>query len=384
MAAGPGSGFGDAAAAYISGLRAAGIPVTWTPMGYASTWGDPNRLSPLTRPETPGIRHADIANLPIDYDVLVMHGPPLWHEGWARQEPQTTLVACTAWEPDHIPPDRVELLNRYDAVLVPSRFNRDVFLDCGVTVPVSVVPHIARHPEPGPPLHIPGLGPDTFVFYVIGPWITRKAMADTISAYLEAFSGSDDVMLVVKTTPEDHIVLGRQPTGKHPAGTHEHRTWHSVVALRAGRPDPPKMHLSVGRWPQSAIDALHARADCLVCLSRAEGWGLTAFDAGIHGNPVVITGWGGSLEFLPADYPYLIDYDLVPTDHDSPDDWIEVAPDRRWAKARPEHAIDLLRQVRAQPDLAKKWGSRLRQHIVPRYSSTDITQKLLTALHVQR
>jgi glycosyltransferase involved in cell wall biosynthesis len=112
----------------------------------------------------------------------------------------------------------------------------------------------------------------------------------------------------------------------------------------------------VQHWPQSAIDALHARADCFVSLSRGEGWGLTAFDAGIAGTPVVITGWGGSPEFLPDGYPYLVDFDLVPTDSDPKDDWIDVAPDRRWARARREHAVELLRAIVREPDVAKSWA----------------------------
>jgi glycosyltransferase involved in cell wall biosynthesis len=372
LAEGPGSGFGDAAEAYIGALRDARVPVSWTPLGHGSwTWGDPTQRAPLDRPDVPDARHADIVGRRIGYDVLVVHAPPLWHAGWRREERGIKIIACTTWEPDRVPAGTVELLNRYHAVVVPSRFNRDVLVSSGVRVPVRVVPHIARRPRPGPALALPGVGADTTVFVVIAPWITRKALAETIGAYLDAFVAGDDVLLVVKTTAEDHLALGAGVAGQ---------TWHSLVRLLAGRHDPPLVHLCVGRWSQEDIDSLHARADCFVSLSRGEGWGLTAFDAGVAGTPVVITGWGGSLEFLPDGYPYLVDYDLVPTDTDPPDDWIDLAPDRRWARARREHAVELLRQIRADPDAARAWGNRLQRHIVRNYSAPALTPQLLAAL----
>jgi glycosyltransferase involved in cell wall biosynthesis len=367
-----GSGFGDACEAYLSALRAADVPVTWTPLGHGSwAWGDPSQRAPIDRPEVPDAVHADLVGRPVDYDVVVVHAPPLWHEGWRDEEPGRWIVACTAWEPDVVPADRVELLNRYDAVLVPSRFNRDVLVASGVRVPVRAVPHIARRPDPGEPLELPGAGPGTTVFVVIGPWITRKALADTISAYLDAFTADDDVLLVVKTTPEDHIAMGagvRRTTGQ------------TLARMLVQRRDAPRVHLAVRHWPPKAIDALHARADCFVSLSRGEGWGLTAFDAGIAGTPVVVTGWGGTPEFLPEGYPYLVDFDLVPTDSDPKDDWIDVAPDRRWARARRQHAVELLRTVHRQPDVARAWGARLREHIVTTYSPDTVTPLLLDAL----
>jgi hypothetical protein len=368
----PGDGFGDAATEYISALRAAGVPVTWTPLGDGSwAWGDPSRRAPLENAQVPSARHADLVGLEIDYDVLVVHSPPIWHAGWPEEEPGRRIVAFTAWEPDAVPADRVDLLNRYDAVLVPSRFNRDVLIASGVRVPVRAVPHIARRPVPGPPPELPGAGPETTVFAVLGTWTTRKALADTITAYLDAFTARDDVLLVVKTTPEDHIALG--------AGIYR-ETWESLARLLVRYRDAPRVHLAVQHWPQPAIDALHARADCFVNLSRSEGWGLPTFDAGIAGTPVVVTGWGGSPEFLPADYPYLVDFDLVPTDSDPKDDWIDVAPDRRWARARRDHAVDLLRTIHREPERAKAWGVRLQDHIVRTYSAQRVTPLLLAAL----
>jgi hypothetical protein len=77
---------------------------------------------------------------------------------------------------DRLPGDRVVTFNRYDRVLVPSQFNATVFERSGVEPPVLVVPHIAR------PLGRSSQQPkrsDTFVFYLIAAWTSRKAILDS-------------------------------------------------------------------------------------------------------------------------------------------------------------------------------------------------------------
>ncbi len=86
-------------------------------------------------------------------------------------------------------------------------------------------------------------------------------------------------------------------------------TWYTLAHALAGRADLPRIVLSTRGLDRAGIDALHAAGDCFVSLSRGEGWGLGAFDAGSHGHPIVVTGWGGTLDMLPTGYPYCVDYE---------------------------------------------------------------------------
>ena len=140
---GPPSGYGTASEAYLRGLRAAGIPVCWTPLGWPSTvWGAP--VGPLADPDLDGATHADIANRPVEHDTVVVHAPPFWHERMAQESEGRLLVAFTTWETDRLPPDWLDILGRFDRVVVPSEFNAEVFASSGLSVPIAVVPHIAR------------------------------------------------------------------------------------------------------------------------------------------------------------------------------------------------------------------------------------------------
>ena len=126
---------------------------------------------------------------------------------------------------------------------------------------------------------------------------------------------------------------------------------------------------------------MHDRGDCFVSLSRAEGWGLGAFDAGGRGNPIVVTGWGGTLDTLPAGYPYVVEYDLAPTTLDEPDDWWSPLPGERWARARVAHASALLRRIFEHRAEAGDWGCALRSHIHANFGEAHVTRRLLDAIY---
>ena len=364
----PGSGYGDASEAYISGLRAARVPVTWTPLGWPSrSWAAP--YGPVNDADLGDAPHRDIACRELDHDTVVVCSTPLWHRQLAVESDGRLLAAYTTWETDRLPVDRVRVLNRYDRVLVPSRFNAEVFEASGVAGPVVPVPHIAR------PVHAPDIEAEPaidakFMFYVLATWSTRKAIPDAVAAFLTAFTASDDVVLMIHTTPHDKIAASRP-------------TWLTLADALAGRREAPEITLSTRALTRAEVDGLHARGDCFVLLSRGEGWGLGAFDAAAHGNPVVVTGWGGTPEFLPEDYPYLVDYDLVPTITEAPDAWWRPQRGERWAKARIEHAASLLRHIFEHADEARSWGSALQSSVTTAFAADQVTGRLLDALEAR-
>jgi glycosyltransferase involved in cell wall biosynthesis len=379
LSVGPGSGYGDASEAYLSGLRAGGsVPVSWTPMGWESNrWGRP--FGPRPDPDLAAVVHRDIANLSIEHDTVVVSSPPIWNEELALETAGKRLVAYTTWETDRLATELVQTLERYELVLVPSSFNRDTFISSGLTAPVRVVPHIAA-PVPTPDAPVDPAPARPFVFYVIATWSTRKAILDAVDAFAAAFGADDDVVLVIHTTPEDHIARARLARGAQPSSGHADKSWFTLARALAGRPDPPRVVLSTRWLDRSGVEALHARGDCYMSLSRGEGWGLGAFDAGAHGNPVLVTGWGGTLDFLPSGYPYLVEYDLVPTASEEPDDWWCPRHGERWARARVDHAAALLRHVFEHPAQAREWGRMLRSAIHTGFDSAQVTRRLLDAL----
>ena len=76
------------------------------------------------------------------------------------------------------------------------------------------------------------------------------------------------------------------------------------------------------------------------------GLGTGSFDAASFGNPSIVTGWGGHLDYLGSDYPYLVDYELVQTSSDKPDAFgFPQSDDAYWARAQqgPRERVNALR-----------------------------------------
>jgi glycosyltransferase involved in cell wall biosynthesis len=344
---------------------------------FDGRWREP--LGPLDDINVDGLTHADLTTAAIEHDTVVVASPPIWNDGLEREASTgRRLVAFTTWETDRIPDGWLKILDSFDQVLVPSRFNRDTFVAAGIAPRVSVVPHIAAPVQPPP--RPARLASDPFVFYSIATWTARKAVLDTVSAFVNEFTAADDVTLVIHTTAEDHIARGRVIRGVQPWIRNRESTWFTLASALAGRADLPRIVLSTRTLDRAGIAALHAGSDCFVSLSRGEGWGLGAFDAGSHGNPVVITGWGGSLDMLPAGYPYCVDYDLTPTMLEEPDDWWSPQPGERWAKARVPHASSLLRDVFEHRVAAREWGQALQSNIHSNFDAARVTRRLLDAL----
>lgn len=295
----------------------------------------------------------DDAPTEIDNDSpTVAHLVPEYYPA-VRRAVDGALIAHTVWETDRLPKQWPALLSLVDRVVVPSRWNRDILAASGVTVPIDVVPHAACVPQHGGSLAPIGVKPDEFVFYTIGRWDQRKALFHTVRAFLDAFDGNHRVVLVVKTGK--HAAMPPPSDWPHNSALASTTGWH-VAHLMSRYRNPARVVLATGDWHDDGIAALHSRGDCFVSLSRGEGWGLGAFDACVYGNPVVATGWGGFLEYLDARHAWLVDYQLVPVDHMTPNSY---SADQKWAEPVSAHASDLLSSIAADPDSARERASPL-------------------------
>lgn len=372
----PGDGFGDAALGYVAALDALGVPVTWTPLEWPARDARARPPDPYRGPL------AHLVGRAIEHDTVVIHLPPGAHHRWLEEAEGRRTFLMTTWETDRVPVGWVAAFDDFAAVLVPSTFNERSLVASGSNALVRVVPHCARPIGTPEPARFDRIG-DRFAFYTVGTWSTRKAMPDTINAFLDAFGADDEVALVVKTSPLDQQAVARARRGPGVEGRppwRATRTWLAFAALLAGRRRVPEIHLVADQVDAREVDAIHARGDCFVSLTRSEGWGLCIADALLFANPVVVTGWGGQLDYLGDDYPLLVDYDLVSTTTDVPDDWFDPRDELRWARARHDHAVELLRWVAAHREEAAAIGAGVGARVAADFGPDDVGRRLLAAL----
>jgi hypothetical protein len=354
------TGYGIAAQRLSRAVREAGVDVELL------TWMLPNPASPGAAVTPGGAPSRAVASTP-----TVMHLVPE-HLVKMRAVATGPVVVHTVWETDQVPSGWPAILNRSQGVILPTEWNREAFIAGGVSVPIEVVPHVACKPvagDGGASLEIPE---GIVVFYMICRWDERKAPAFALQAFLDAFTADDPVALVIKTG-----ALAELPTHE-PWGQSSPRavgTDWQVLRLLRKYPRPPRIHLVVDEWGESAIAGLHTRGDCYLTLTRGEGWGIGSFDACVYGNPVIATGWSAHLEYL-AGSETLVDYELVSVAHSASGSY---EPRQRWAQPNLEHAVELLRAVAADPAAARAAAEPLRARALERFSGEVVAARFLDA-----
>lgn len=366
------SGYGEVARRQIVGLARAGVPVCWTPMRRGSPRHGSYAPDSSFRVNDPDL--GPLCQASVNHNWTLVHTIPEYFPAWALEPGGGRLAGITVWETDRLPHSWPALLNRMDRIFVPCRFNRDTFARSGLRKPVHLLPYI-RRPEVLPPRRdLPDIPSSHFVFYTINTWTARKALWLTLRAYLDTFTSRDPVTLVIKTTRDD-LTRPRLVEGWY------HSTRSAVRSILRGYPDPAAVVLMDREVPPADILDLHARGDCYLSLTRSEGWGMGAFDAASWGTPVIITGYGGQLDFLQPQAAGLVRHTLVPV-HD-PMGYPSFAPDQNWAEPDLAHARELLRAMVESPEKARDNARPIQEFIREAFNEKQVTENLIRDLERQ-
>lgn len=379
------TGYAVAAKSYIRALVDAGVALTWTPMMPGKNLSGPAPTPTWSCPKLAGAYHRVL-----DYDTVLIHTVPEYYPRWIEQERREgrKILGYTVWELERLPDHWPSILNQLDGVLVPCRWNQEVFRRSGVTVPIQVVPHLSQFtglPEPtsGDRLALrTRLGEesawrDRFIYYTVGFWSNRKAPALAVAAYLQAFEARDPVLMIVKTCAQDitrwHRSWRNGFRRRHPSAV------QTLAELKSRFPRPaPLIAITDESLSDAEMLALHELGDCFVSLARAEGWGLGAFEAARLGKPVVVTGYGGQLDFLDPALTRLVDYRMVPVHEPT---WaLHYRPSDQWAEPSVTQAAQQLRAVFEGQPAAIAQAQHSAAQIAERFSPAMVVDSLLKAL----
>jgi hypothetical protein len=383
------SGYGLAAIGYVRALVNAGVPVQWRLVRHAG-WG----FAPVAAGETlpfldQSVGDAALADLPallaatarpIAFDTTLVHTVP---EHWPGLfEPGRRNFGYAAWETSRPPQHWRTLLDSAAGVLVPSEANRAAFVAAGVRAPVRTVPHVRRHAwNAFAPDELErareqfGVAAAQTIFYSINAWDPRKALPALLRAFVHAFTAGDRVALIVKTGP-----VGYGPPPFYPKGPSAEFAQAAIDAAAAetGR-DPPSICLLPYELSGRGIDLLHALGDACVSLSHGEGWALGAFDAATQAIPVLMTGWGGQLDYLGVNWPGALPFRMaqVPVwPPERPSYW----PSQRWAEVDQDAAVRALRAFVADPAPHLAAAEVTAERIANLYAEPVIASTLLDAI----
>lgn len=205
--------------------------------------------------------------------------------------------AAFAWEVSRVPPAIVRAFEReLDGVGATSLHVKRALEASGATLPVAVVGNGVSLPpdfEALPPEALPGARRHRFLH--VGSGFPRKGVDVLLAAYFEAFSGRDDVSLILKTAPAP-----------------EQRVAELLEAARARHPDPPHVLLIDAVWPARRVAGLYKAASAYVHAARAEGFGLPVAEAMLAGLPVVASASAGLADFCTPETAWTIPFREAP------------------------------------------------------------------------
>jgi hypothetical protein len=376
-----GGGYGEAGLAYMQCLINMGVDLTWSPLIW-SRWGAvpwrllPEKMRPSKKEIEEGLEgRADLMEYfekDIAYDTVFLHSVP---EIWPKLvEADKVNIGYSVWETDNLPPHWPALLNKVDHLCVPCEFNRALFtLDQGPQV--SVVPHVVRTSSyKCTAENIQNfkrkydIADNVYIFYIIAAWEPRKAMKETLQAYMQAFDADEDVCLLIKTDKEGWVGrLGKRVSVEQ-----------LVENIVSEYPRPAKVILIAEQISELSLQLIHEIGDCFFSLTHSEGWGLGAFDAAASGNSVIITAWGGQMDYLPLDSCYHVSYKLDFIEKTA--GWVSYDKIQKWAYADIEDASMQLRYCYQNKKEAKARGLQLQSFVNSRFSTEKVSSSLLRAI----
>jgi glycosyltransferase involved in cell wall biosynthesis len=178
-----------------------------------------------------------------------------------------------------LPPEWVGALAKADATIVPSEYDRAVFARHLPRV------HVARQSsDPAVFRPLPGeraRGRQPFRFLYVGSYSFRKGVDLLLAAFLAEFS------------PQEPVELRLQCPGAGRADL----AAHLRETLARLRPDGRAQLCSQELTPEEMC-RLYNRSDCVVTLSRGEGWCMPLSEALLCGVPVIAPRSTGMVEYL--------------------------------------------------------------------------------------
>ena len=231
---------------------------------------------------------------PYDLDIaytIFMQGP-------RRFFPETPCkMLIWNFESSILPPGWHMYHRSVDYFLPSSQYSSDIFTNSGVPKEQSiVVPHgVYRdmfNPDI-PPFKLRTQKKVKFLHCAIPHH--RKLHDRVLAAYLEAFTGDDDVCLVMKTKL-------KPPDKDKPFEVNVKTIIENALK---GRKNPPEIEVVQTFVPD--IGSLYTACDSVVSMSSCEGFWLPGLEALACGPVVIAPRHGGQLDFLNDDNSLLVD-----------------------------------------------------------------------------
>ena len=211
------------------------------------------------------------------------------------------------------PPEKwLNILNKNDAIIVPSKFNYKILAHEKIKKPLYYVCHCLDFDLYNSRV-LPLYEYDRYTFLFIGIWRERKGYKQLIEALLKEFNNNDNVQLIIKT---DKIKKAQNYVEKV----------KKQIGINKGFA-PILFESKV--FDEKDLPKYLKSADCLVSPTMGEGFGLPGLQCMALGIPVIVTNFSGCQDYANDKTATLLEPDGFVFRHNM--DNIPQFKNRKWA-----------------------------------------------------
>ena len=189
-------------------------------------------------------------------------------------------IGVAVYETIDPPRNWIEKMNEMDLIVTASHFNEGIFKNAGLRVPLRVVPHCFDsemfHKDVRPSGRF-----NMFTFFYMGTWRKRKNFVPLLRAFYDGFAFKDNVCLLLKTDKSKQL--------KNTIRTVKNEKWKTK--------DTAPVYIEEETVDFEEIPKIMKKADVYISPSLGEGFNIPSAHAMALGIPLIITRYGGCLEF---------------------------------------------------------------------------------------
>jgi glycosyltransferase involved in cell wall biosynthesis len=263
-------------------------------------------------------------------------------------------IGLATFETTDPPKHWIELYNKNNAVIAPSRFILDEFVKAGITKPIFHIPHCLDFSKYNKDV-IPFNKSKRFTFMFIGTWKDRKGYKELIKAWKEEFNNKDNVQLIIKTSSskEAHCYLEKE------LGNNWCR--YAPIIIDESFIDDDNM--------PSFIKS----ADCIVNPHYGEGFSLVGLSAMALGISTIITNYSGPTDYANASTSFLIEPEGFVTYN-----WLDKLPqfmNKKWAFISVPQLRSIMREVFNNKKLREEKVNKAYQFVHENFGYSQIIEK---------
>lgn len=219
--------------------------------------------------------------------ILIYHCIPTMQRRIKRPKKS---IGFTVFETFSPPEKWIDILNKNDAIMVPSKFNYNIFSHMRIKKPLYYIPHCLCEEVYNIDV-LPIIERDRYTFLFCGIWRNRKGYKQLVEAWLKEFSIHDGVQLLIKTDKPQKAREYVENVKKQ---------------LRINKGFAPII-FEKKVYDEKMLPKFMKSVDCFISPNMGEGFGYPGLQCMSLGIPVIITDFAGCQDYANKDTAFLLE-----------------------------------------------------------------------------